>query len=58
MLAATVAALPWMALSLVGDGCASVLCGVLEGTGRQALGFGANLVAFWLVGLPLAAWWV
>ena len=34
-----------------------MLCGVLQGAGRQAIGFAANLVTCWVVGLPLAWWW-
>ncbi|KAG1669086.1 hypothetical protein FOA52_004005 [Chlamydomonas sp. UWO 241] len=37
--------------------CNCVFTGTLTGAGRQALGFAANLAAYWGVGLPLV-WWL
>ncbi|KAL4547873.1 hypothetical protein Ndes2526B_g07093 [Nannochloris sp. 'desiccata'] len=45
---------PIMAWCLLGDGVNSTVAGVLRGAGRQELGAMFNLVAYWVVGLPLA----
>jgi multidrug resistance protein, MATE family len=45
---------PIMAVCLLGDGVNATVAGVLRGAGRQELGAMFNLVAYWVVGLPLA----
>jgi MATE family multidrug resistance protein len=45
---------PIMACCLIGDGVNAAVGGVLRGAGRQELGAIFNLVAYWVVGLPLA----
>jgi MATE family multidrug resistance protein len=45
---------PIMAWCLLGDGVNSTVAGVLRGAGRQELGAMFNLVAYWVLGLPLA----
>lgn len=45
---------PVMAWCLLGDGINATIGGVLRGSGRQELGAALNLVAYWVVGLPLA----
>jgi len=44
------------ALFTIADNIQAVLGGVLRGSGKQALGAYGNVVAFWLIGLPLGAW--
>ncbi|GAX79083.1 hypothetical protein CEUSTIGMA_g6523.t1 [Chlamydomonas eustigma] len=68
----TVRSMPWLAAALLIDGTVEVLSaslptlcfrtvevlsGVLRGSGRQALGFYANIVSCWIVGMPLAWYW-
>lgn len=43
-----------MAWCMQGDGINATLGGMLRGAGRQDFGALANLLAFWLIGLPLA----
>jgi len=45
---------PIMAWCVLGDGVNSTVGGVLRGAGRQELGAMFNLVAYWVLGLPLA----
>ena len=45
---------PIMAWCLIGDGLNATAAGVLRGAGRQELGAVFNLVAYWVIGLPLA----
>ena len=45
----------FMAWCMLGDGVNATSQGVLRGAGRQAVGAVCNLVAYWMVGLPLAA---
>lgn len=47
------AILPLLALFQVADGICGVAGGVLRGTGRQAQGAVANLVGYYLIGIPL-----
>lgn len=37
--------------------CTEVLTGVLTGAGRQTLGVVANVLTYWIVGIPLAKLW-
>lgn len=50
------ALLPVVALGLMGDGVNSCMQGLLRGAGRQALGAVSNLLSYWLIGIPLAAY--
>jgi MATE family multidrug resistance protein len=45
---------PAIAATMLFDGQVAALTGVLRGTGRQGLGAAAGLVAYYVVGLPLA----
>jgi MATE family multidrug resistance protein len=47
---------PIMAWCLLGDGVNATVGGVLRGAGRQELGAIFNLVAYWILGLPLAGY--
>mmetsp|Transcript_14027 Transcript_14027/g.30361 ORF Transcript_14027/g.30361 Transcript_14027/m.30361 type:complete len:522 (-) Transcript_14027:229-1794(-) len=53
---ATMRAVPFLALALIGDSVYSALGGVLRGAGRQTVGLLSNLGSYWLVGLPVAAY--
>lgn len=46
--------LPVVVTTIVLDGQAAVLSGVLRGAGRQGLGATCSWLSYWLVGLPLA----
>lgn len=48
--------LPLLALFQVTDGVAGVTGGILRGTGRQALGAYLNIVAYYVIALPLGTW--
>lgn len=48
--------LPLLALFQVADGIAGVSGGILRGTGRQHLGAYLNMVAYYVVALPMGAW--
>ena len=52
---ASAAIFPIMAWCLLGDGINATVAGVLRGAGRQELGAIYNLIAYWVVGLPLAS---
>ncbi|KIZ07408.1 putative transporter [Monoraphidium neglectum] len=47
-------ALPFMALSLLGDSCVAVLGNVLRAAGRQGYGATLNILGYWCLGLPLS----
>lgn len=47
--------LPILGISFLIDGLHSSLSGVLTGCGKQKIGAGANLGAFYLFGIPVAA---
>lgn len=55
VVAASAAIFPIMAWCLLGDGVNATVAGVLRGAGRQEIGALYNLIAYWFVGLPLAA---
>lgn len=48
--------LPLLALFQVTDGVAGVTGGILRGTGRQHLGAYLNVVAYYVIALPLGTW--
>ncbi|CAO1633089.1 unnamed protein product [Sympodiomycopsis kandeliae] len=48
--------LPLLALFQIWDGVAGVAGGILRGTGRQHLGAYLNMVAYYVIALPLGAW--
>lgn len=52
----TASLLPVFALSLPGDGANIVLQGLLRGSGRQETGAITNLMSYWILGIPLAAY--
>lgn len=54
MLAATI--LPMVALFQVADGVQVMCFGVLRGLGDTRLPAAANVVGYWMVGLPVGAW--
>ncbi|GLC44103.1 hypothetical protein PLESTB_000929000 [Pleodorina starrii] len=56
VLALTRQVMPVLTLCFVFDGQNVVLSSVLRGAGRQWLGAGCNLVGWWGVGVPLAAY--
>ena len=56
LVAACAAILPIAAAFQIFDGTQVVGCGVLRGMGRTRPALVFNLVAYWLVGLPLGGW--
>jgi MATE family multidrug resistance protein len=46
--------LPLVVATVMLDGQAAVLSGVLRGAGRQGIGAGTSWCSYWLIGLPLA----
>ncbi|KAL4858417.1 Protein DETOXIFICATION 1 [Chlorella vulgaris] len=48
--------LPIFALTLPGDGCNIILQGLLRGSGRQGTGAATNLLSYWCMAIPLAAY--
>jgi len=48
-------AMPLFALSLPGDGVNCCLQGVLRGSGRLVTGAVVNIIMYWLIGIPTAA---
>ena len=49
--------MPLLALYVFADGIQTALNGTIKGCGRQALIMPVVLVAYWVVGLPLAYHW-
>lgn len=47
--------MPVVALSLFSDGINTVMASVLRGAGRQGIGASLNVIAYWIIGVPLAA---
>lgn len=50
--------LPYVAAFQIADGWAQSMGGVLRGMGKQALGAGVNLAAYYGAALPLGIWFV
>lgn len=48
--------LPLLALFQIWDGVAGVAGGIMRGTGRQQYGAYLNMVAYYVIALPLGAW--
>lgn len=48
--------LPLLAGLVFFDGVNAVVSGVLRGSGRQMLGAGINVIGYWVIGVPLAAY--
>lgn len=46
--------LPLVVATVMLDGQAAVLSGVLRGAGRQGIGAGTSWCSYWIIGLPLA----
>lgn len=46
--------LPLVVATVMLDGQAAVLSGVLRGAGRQGIGAGTSWLSYWFIGLPLA----
>jgi len=49
-----ISVLPIQACFFVSDSAAGIFSGIIRGAGRQHVGFGLNLIAFYIVAIPLA----